>query len=609
MVNDINSTSTSDPTALAHNGDGRGNGGGNSSATAAPPPASLANGLEGNAVNDDDDVDDLDDDLDDDDEDEEEEEELDDECRVVAPTDPSSAADIGTTASHQDNLDRAAQEQAYAEADAAAIAAHDADAAGQWQRDLARERLVHAGWLAKRREGSSAQAMVVGRPRWKRRWFVLRAGALAYYKDEAEYAALGILSPAEIHSVTAIALSNKRQHCIAVVTRKRTYYLDAAARVEVDAWLVAFDQVLRTLATAPSVVSLSDLANIPVPPLVADTPTPAAPVATATTRALPLVIHPVAHDGALAAEMTPTLPGSPMVPPTPATPFDHLPAPIPTGIMAGYESSTDGEEDEDDDPDANGGGDKQLGGHTHRGHHHHGPSPGVSVPMTISSSMDSQVASALVGQFTHRVGWVWRYERANLAVGKGLSVAVGGKHWKRRWCVARGDRLLLYKDQREYSPIRIIPLATVLDVLSAPMAKGIDKLIAAASLAASSSSPPGTVLAPPPPPLQLKSSGGGAGAGAGAPTSPGGGAGAAGAGGEPSPAVTTASNGSAGDDGSTTSFHVVAAGKTYVLACETRAEMVAWIRELRRLVSPYQADAVVVPPQPATQHAGGAAVC
>ncbi|KAI9175847.1 Pleckstrin y domain-containing H member 2 [Blastocladiella emersonii ATCC 22665] len=470
----------------------------------------------------------------------------------------------------------------------AAVSAATANSATDlWQREMACERLVRSGWLEKRGDR--------GRKAWKRRWFVLRASRLAYYKDESEYSPLGILAIAEIHSVTAIEYSATRAHVLAIVTRKRTLYLEAPVRSELEAWLVAFDEVVRSLPpSVPSVLSLNDLAaahhgaaapaaaaaaaagapeNMTADPALASSP---------VTGSTSLLIHTLRRmsnptSGAAAAGGT-----------------TDSPAPVTAGVIPG---------DDTDDPYAGDSpvDDVESGDELGAMPHTHQPeSPtrrmtlaaiataAASTPTTTSSTAPTarisshqqtlapSVTDEVVRQITHRSGWLWRYERSGVMGGR-----LGGKHWKRRWCVLRGDRLVVYKDMREYSPLRVVDVASVLDVLTAPMSKSLEKHLPtwvaahAAGAGASPSTP--SPESPPSPPLPEPTPAGSE---------------------EPpllftSSAASAAAAAAAAADPTTTCFHVIATAKTHQLAAESRDDMCAWVRDLRRLMAPYHAGVVV----------------
>ncbi|KAL7747424.1 Pleckstrin y domain-containing H member 2 [Sorochytrium milnesiophthora] len=121
-----------------------------------------------------------------------------------------------------------------------------------WQRELERERTIKAGWLEKRGEK---------RHRWKRRWFVLRSTRFAYYKDDGEYSPLGILRLSDIHSVSATRYSDSRLHVLAIVTRQRTYYLEALGEYEVQGWIKAFYVVMQNLRHFASHLNIAQAAR------------------------------------------------------------------------------------------------------------------------------------------------------------------------------------------------------------------------------------------------------------------------------------------------------------------------------------------------------------
>ncbi|KAJ3361638.1 hypothetical protein GGF32_007106 [Allomyces javanicus] len=333
----------------------------------------------------------------------------------------------------------------------------------QWQLELERERLVRSGWLEKRGER---------RKTWKRRWFVLRATRLAYYKDESEYSPLGLLSLNDIHSVTATRFKS-RPLVLAIVTRARTYYLEAPVASELEGWLAAFDEVLRSRPpSAPSVGSLTDNDDHAAP----------------------------AHDAPAA------------------------------------------------------------------------PASAATSPTAAAANLPDEVSR----QIAHRSGWLWRHERrgassaansgtAALIMGVGgLLLGAGARHWRRRWCVVRDDRLVVYKDQREYAPLRIVTLAAALDVLTVPTPRSLAKHL---------------------PPLPVTAT---------APES----------GGDEDGARAdddTSSSSSSSDEhhhhrsgkhhdprealDQTVCFQIVCSGKSYQFGAETREEMVGWVRDLRSFLA------------------------
>ncbi|RIB18736.1 hypothetical protein C2G38_2141975 [Gigaspora rosea] len=107
------------------------------------------------------------------------------------------------------------------------------------QETLQHETLIKSGYLAKRQERRK-----VGNKNWKRRWFVLRSTKLAYYKSEKEYELLRILDLNDIHAVAEVKLKN-RTNVFGVVTPKRTYYVQAGSKRELDDWVEAINKVKK----------------------------------------------------------------------------------------------------------------------------------------------------------------------------------------------------------------------------------------------------------------------------------------------------------------------------------------------------------------------------
>ncbi|ORZ36679.1 hypothetical protein BCR44DRAFT_1460377 [Catenaria anguillulae PL171] len=392
-------------------------------------------------------------------------------------------------------------------------------ASDQWRRELARERLVRSGWLEKRGDKQ--------RSRWKRRWFVLRGGQLAFYKDEQEYSPMGIINTADIHSVTAIAMSNKHEHVMAIVTRKKTLYLDAAARVELEAWLMAFDDVVRSLPpSAPSVLSLTDLSAVQA--------ASAAAAAAAANGSSPPP-HQILPDAPLAVSPTSVQAIiDPAQVPLPSSPAHH-----PRSYSTGDHNTQ-----------------RRLSG----------------PPLLLVATRQNSDPTGLAAQSTPTRppprpprGHYWDPHDTSDSPTHDVPVADG---YGGGVCARRP--VLVYKDEREYTPLRVIALQNVLDVLSAPMGKGLEKRIG--------SHPPAN-----------SAEGGGGGVGEHHPDAP--------------PVASDVSVVMGHE--ATTCFHVVAAGKTYQFASESRADMCHWVRELRRLVAPFQmgvsAAPPMVPPQPLGQ--------
>ncbi|KAJ3413763.1 hypothetical protein HDV05_007582 [Chytridiales sp. JEL 0842] len=89
------------------------------------------------------------------------------------------------------------------------------------------ERVIRSGFLKKKGEQ---------RKTWKKRWFVLRATRLSYYKNSKEYELLCVIALADVHTIAEVEHS-KRSYVFGLVTRKRTYYLRAETASEMESWM------------------------------------------------------------------------------------------------------------------------------------------------------------------------------------------------------------------------------------------------------------------------------------------------------------------------------------------------------------------------------------
>ncbi|KNC97321.1 uncharacterized protein SPPG_07250 [Spizellomyces punctatus DAOM BR117] len=97
---------------------------------------------------------------------------------------------------------------------------------------LRNQQAIKSGYLMKKGEK---------RRTWKRRWFVLRPTRFAYYQNDKEYELLKIIDLKDIHAIAEVELK-KRKHVFGLVTRERTYYVQALSREDMEEWL----RVLRT---------------------------------------------------------------------------------------------------------------------------------------------------------------------------------------------------------------------------------------------------------------------------------------------------------------------------------------------------------------------------
>ncbi|KAI9294803.1 PH-domain-containing protein [Neoconidiobolus thromboides FSU 785] len=82
---------------------------------------------------------------------------------------------------------------------------------------------------------------------WRKRWFVLRADNLCYYKDEREYELLAMIPLKDISEVTlATTTSKSRAHCFKFKTSKRTYKLASKDESERDKWITAINEKIAS---------------------------------------------------------------------------------------------------------------------------------------------------------------------------------------------------------------------------------------------------------------------------------------------------------------------------------------------------------------------------
>ncbi|KAF9267910.1 PH-domain-containing protein [Marasmius fiardii PR-910] len=112
------------------------------------------------------------------------------------------------------------------------------------------ESVIKTGYLWKKGER---------RKTWKKRWFVLRPGHLAYYKTAAEYQLLRLLDLSDVHSCTKVTLK-RHENAFGLVSPVRTFYLQAKTPEEVQAWVQAIEDARQALASQSS-----GTAPIPIP--------------------------------------------------------------------------------------------------------------------------------------------------------------------------------------------------------------------------------------------------------------------------------------------------------------------------------------------------------
>ncbi|KAG0203620.1 hypothetical protein BGX28_004143 [Mortierella sp. GBA30] len=76
---------------------------------------------------------------------------------------------------------------------------------------------------------------------WKKKWFVLRTSKLAYYKDNKEYELLRIIDIRDIHKAAEVVVKN-RTGVFVILTPKRTFTVQADSVGDMEEWIQAINQ-------------------------------------------------------------------------------------------------------------------------------------------------------------------------------------------------------------------------------------------------------------------------------------------------------------------------------------------------------------------------------
>ncbi|GAA5954928.1 hypothetical protein JCM21900_005938, partial [Sporobolomyces salmonicolor] len=147
---------------------------------------------------------------------------------------------------------------------------------------------LKSGYLMKKGERRKA---------WKKRWFVLRGGQLAMYKNDKEYQLLRLVPISDIHTAAPVELK-KHSHTFGIVTPKRTYYVKADSDADMREWCQLVDRAKADYKAAATMTSI----DTPTP---VDSPTPLGPspgqtplpYGTPSTSAIPIPPSSAAHSG------------------------------------------------------------------------------------------------------------------------------------------------------------------------------------------------------------------------------------------------------------------------------------------------------------------------
>ncbi|PKI85848.1 hypothetical protein MVES1_000559 [Malassezia vespertilionis] len=110
--------------------------------------------------------------------------------------------------------------------------------------EILNEVIIRSGYLYKRgekRKVRTFQDQASDAQTWKKRWVVLRASQLAFYKNDKEYMTMKVINVSDIRAVVPIEFKRVGL-TVGIVTANRTHYLRANSKEETLAWLEAMDQ-------------------------------------------------------------------------------------------------------------------------------------------------------------------------------------------------------------------------------------------------------------------------------------------------------------------------------------------------------------------------------
>ncbi|KAF9996767.1 hypothetical protein BGZ79_009519 [Entomortierella chlamydospora] len=86
---------------------------------------------------------------------------------------------------------------------------------------------------------------------WKKKWFVLRTSKLAYYKDSKEYELLRIIDIRDIHKAAEVVVKHKTGVFV-ILTPRRTFTVQADSTTEMEEWVYAINQARAQYELASS---------------------------------------------------------------------------------------------------------------------------------------------------------------------------------------------------------------------------------------------------------------------------------------------------------------------------------------------------------------------
>lgn len=124
--------------------------------------------------------------------------------------------------------------------------------------NMINESTVKSGYLEKKGEK---------RKTWKKRWFVLRSSKLAYYKNDKEYQLLRFIDVGDIKTVASVELK-KSVNTFGIVTPKRTFYVRASSRAEMESWIEKLNEIMTQYAQSSTMtqeMAAMELGNTQTP--------------------------------------------------------------------------------------------------------------------------------------------------------------------------------------------------------------------------------------------------------------------------------------------------------------------------------------------------------
>ncbi|KAJ5952161.1 uncharacterized protein N7479_010574 [Penicillium vulpinum] len=100
------------------------------------------------------------------------------------------------------------------------------------------ERVICQGYL----QGLRIQGTV---RQWRRHWVVLRPKSLAFYKDEAEYAAIKLIPMSQVFDAAEVdPISRSKTFCMQIIAEEKTYRLCAPDEESLARWLGSLKSIL-----------------------------------------------------------------------------------------------------------------------------------------------------------------------------------------------------------------------------------------------------------------------------------------------------------------------------------------------------------------------------